>query len=132
MAGMEIKDDEVLWEQTYENPVDNARHFLFWCPGCEAYHSIRTGGDRKNGAQWTFNNDKVKPTFEPSYLCGVNNFTEMRCHSFIRNGIIEYLEDCHHKFAGQMVQLPTIKAISAKLRAKYDDDEGEPNVDIIS
>ena len=31
---------------------------------------------------------------------------EERCHSFIRDGKIQYLNDCTHEFAGKTVELP--------------------------
>lgn len=89
---------------------------LFYCPGCEEAHQIDT-------AKWEFNGDYEKPTFSPSYLTWNdpnpnadpkydpkgkyrNGF---RCHSFIKNGNIEYLSDCSHKLAGQTVKLPSWK-----------------------
>lgn len=32
------------------------------------------------------------------------------CHSFIRDGRIEFLSDCTHALAGQTVDLPDIEA----------------------
>lgn len=84
---------------------------LFWCPGCKEAHQIDSG-------EWEFNNDFEKPTFNPSYLTWLDpnpnagmeprfkKFREgFRCHSFIKDGMIEYLSDCTHKLAGQTVAL---------------------------
>jgi len=62
--------------------------YTFYCPGCREIHNINTS--------WRFNGDYEKPTIEPSILVqweeGVM-FQKMRCHSFIRNGDIQFLTD---------------------------------------
>lgn len=89
--------------------------YLFWCLGCEEYHQINTN---KN-MQWDFNGSLTRPTFSPSYLTWLdpnpNAMPEhdpmgkfrngFRCHSFIKDGQIQYLEDCTHKLAGQTVAM---------------------------
>lgn len=81
----------------------------FTCPGCEADHAIYTEGYPHPGPCWTFNGDLVKPTFSPSLLVRWD-FGEKRepkvCHSFIRGGNIEFLNDCTHSLAGKTVPLP--------------------------
>lgn len=92
--------------------VEKSTIVLFECPGCEEGHQIDT-------AKWEFNNDYENPTFSPSYLTWVDPnpkadpkfrngkyYNGFRCHSFIRNGYIEFLSDCTHKLAGQTVRLP--------------------------
>lgn len=59
---------------------------------------------------WGFNGDVDKPTFTPSLavLSATrisNEYTEMRCHSFIRDGQIQYLPDCDHELAGQTIDM---------------------------
>ena len=96
----------------------------FFCPACKDWHAI----DRK---RWTFNGDVDKPTFNPSVLhtsghympghqgdcwCDYNkkhpdnpsDFTCGRCHSFVTDGKIQFLSDCTHELAGQIVELPDI------------------------
>jgi len=46
-----------------------------------------------------------KPTFAPSLLCNGHD-PALRCHSFVRDGRIEFLPDCQHALAGQTVELP--------------------------
>lgn len=75
--------------------------FLLWCPGCDGIHPI----DKR----WTFNGDLVRPTFEPSLLVHGDPRAvppRPRCHSFIREGRIQFLGDCQHALAGQTVALP--------------------------
>jgi hypothetical protein len=67
------------------------------------------------GAQWSFNRNGDTPTFSPSimvtwdfYPGGVEAGQAVKkvCHSFIREGRIEYLGDCTHELAGQTVDMP--------------------------
>jgi hypothetical protein len=68
-------------------------HWLFWCPGCECAHSI----DKR----WTFNGDVHKPTIRASILTKGGP----RCHSFVTDGQIQFLNDCTHALAGQTVKM---------------------------
>ena len=46
-----------------------------------------------------------QPTLSPSYLTGTNNFTDNRCHSYIKEGMIQFLGDSHHALRGETVKL---------------------------
>lgn len=100
--------------------------YSFHCPGCDDEHVI--------GLSWSFNGSVGAPTFAPSVLVrsghylhtpevpgncycdwsqrmpGIepSSFKCMRCHSFIRDGRIQFLGDCTHALAGQTVDLPEI------------------------
>ena len=78
--------------------------FLFYCPGCGTGHGFKTDGP---GPCWTFNGYMVKPTINPSLLirCGHGDEPPDVCHSFVRDGQIQFLNDCTHKLAGQTVPL---------------------------
>jgi hypothetical protein len=111
----------------YADGQGNHLGWLFFCPGCKKRHAPSTG--------WTFNGDFEKPTFSPSILVtGVNmpeedpatgdyrrgedgeylkdaegkllGWTPMQCHSFVRDGMIQFLGDCTHSLVGQTVPLP--------------------------
>lgn len=99
------------------------------CPGCKDTHELTDG--------WKFNGNVESPTFSPSLLtrsghyapnrretdtcwCTYNAeqrekgepespFTCYQCHSFIRDGKIEFLSDCTHELAGQTVELPEVE-----------------------
>lgn len=75
--------------------------FLIWCPGCKRRHPFRTQG---SGPKWRFNGDLLRPTFTPSLLCNRHS-PEDRCHSFVTDGRIRFLADCHHELAGQTIDL---------------------------
>jgi len=77
---------------------EDVQRYMFHCPGCQYGHAF----DEKT---WHFNYDLIKPTLTPSYLTGQDNFTKMRCHSYIRDGKIQFLDDCFHSLKGQTVDL---------------------------
>jgi hypothetical protein len=95
--------------------------YAFWCPGCKVFHGIEN---------WAFDGNEEVPTFSPSVLVRGRDFTELGeqqyqawcqagypmphepfesadqiCHSYIRAGMIEYLDDCTHKFRGKTIPL---------------------------
>lgn len=76
--------------------------YVFHCPGCEYGHPFEICA---NGDGWTWNGSLDKPTFTPSLLVAKDTPTS-RCHSFVTDGRIQFLSDCHHKLAGQTVDLP--------------------------
>lgn len=97
---------------------------LFWCPGCEEYHAVMIGeGSRP---RWTFNGDFERPTLVPSILVRSGHYVDGKkdcwctyeerlgrpspfhcrvCHSFVRDGSIQFLNDCTHALAGKTVPL---------------------------
>ena len=78
-------------------------HMIFECPGCGCAHGVRVNGERNEaGGSWGWNGSMEKPTFTPSVL----SQETIRCHSFVKNGRIQFLTDCEHELAGQTVELP--------------------------
>lgn len=95
------------------------------CPGCKTTHCLNT--NPANGKPcWGFNGDLDKPTFSPSILeksghyCQRGNHPKTEedchackegydmcyiCHSFVKDGMIQFLNDCTHDLAGQTVEL---------------------------
>lgn len=82
--------------------------FAFHCPGCEYGHAVAVNGARmENGAAWQWNGSLGAPTFQPSLLINKDlQGDSPRCHSFVKNGRIQFLNDSTHKLAGQTVELP--------------------------
>ena len=86
---------------------------FFFCPGCENVHCVNTSGPR-----WTYNNNVDKPTFSPSILVTTrwsqniepgdnpDEYKDEICHSFINDGMIQFLGDSTHKLANKTVPLP--------------------------
>ena len=90
----------------------------FWCPACNDIHQIviAPGG-------WWWNGSYDKPTYKESIsvrgtakLTAAEHVDIMRgkpveprkthCHSFVKDGRIQYLDDCTHDMAGSTVDLP--------------------------
>lgn len=78
----------------------------FRCPGCDEVHVVNTKPG--NGPVWDWNGDVDKPTVSPSIQVTKPWVTrsELGCHSYVREGRIEFLSDCKHALAGQTVNLP--------------------------
>lgn len=81
----------------------------FDCPGCNEPHVVPVTGSNA----WGFNSDFDRPTLTPSILVyphaillddGTTGQSH-RCHSFVRDGRIEFLGDCTHPLAGKTVDL---------------------------
>lgn len=88
---------------------DTVSHGLwFHCPGCGRGHRVMTKEYNDGPTQWEWNGDLVKPTFSPSILTWWTEGEEKkdcRCHSFVTDGMIQFLSDCTHALAGQTVPL---------------------------
>jgi hypothetical protein len=86
---------------------------MFFCPGCQSMHGVWVRQPNPTtGAQWTWNGSAERPTFAPSIVIygepsEGRKTRVMRCHSFIRDGRIQYLDDSEHGLRGQTVALPT-------------------------
>lgn len=107
--------------QGHMTPVD-------WCPT-----GTQPSPHAAGRARWGFNGKLELPTLSPSILmrtghhapghtgacwCTWNEqhpepedsapFTCLICHSFVRDGRIQFLGDCTHALAGQTVDLPEV------------------------
>jgi hypothetical protein len=107
----------------------------FICPGCGQDHTCPTAEYHAEGYQndiWGFNGNFDRPTFTPSLLWRSGHFMHSptpqqpycwhnpapgveakpewcyRCHSFVTDGRIQFLSDCSHALAGQIIELPEI------------------------
>jgi len=85
--------------------------YIFHCPGCKYGHHVRYKGPEP---VWQVSGvEEDKPTVSPSLLVWQSR-PEHRCHSFVREGKIQFLDDCHHELKGQTVEL-----------TDFDDDMGD-------
>jgi Family of unknown function (DUF6527) len=80
--------------------------WVFHCPGCGHDHPFHTDPNGHPTRQsWTWNGSIDAPTFMPSLLV----FTDLpskRCHSYVKDGKIQFLNDCFHALKGQTVEIP--------------------------
>lgn len=102
---------QLIWvldgEQRYQG-------LMFWCPGCEAadggggLHLLPIAGDTGGKPRWDFDGNLEAPTLTPSILTRISRDPELVCHSFLREGVFQFLNDCSHKLAGQHVPMPEL------------------------
>ena len=82
------------------------------CPANEATHiTLRFPGPTgrltlpiKPPAGWDFDGNVEQPTLNPSVLTTMDH-KQQRCHSYVRGGSVQFLDDCSHEFKGQTVPL---------------------------
>jgi len=97
----------VLLSRLIYQPDQNT--IAFRCPAKECgVHRVNIGLPIPNKT-WTWNGDLEKPTFKPSInASGVDPETGevlYRCHSHVKDGMIQFLGDCTHELKGQTVPL---------------------------
>ncbi len=84
---------------------------MFVCPGCiemlggTGLNMLPVNCTNKT-LQWEWDKNLILPTLYPSILTRVG--TEGVCHSFLRKGRFEFLDDCTHSLAGQTVEMPDL------------------------
>ncbi len=92
---------------------------MFVCPGCAEPYTLPSGesytpsgihmlpvNSSDKSPSWAWDGDIEAPTVSPSIL---TRWNDRVCHSFLRAGVFEFLDDCTHSLAGQsvpMVDLP--------------------------
>lgn len=82
---------------------------VFMCPGCGYRHYLNL--DTADSPRWQFTGTCDSPTFTPSvlYTRQRSDGTKYICHSFIREGNIEFLMDSTHILSGKIVVLDDIQ-----------------------
>ncbi len=111
---------------------EESEGFTYWCQGCKSHHTVCTMS-KVGGAVWGFNGNHDKPTFTPSVLVTSGHYLShhkpgdscwctyaaehpdeadvfkcQRCHTFITDGMVQFLGDCTHELAGQTLPLPNL------------------------
>jgi hypothetical protein len=82
---------------------------MFVCPGCEklggsGLHMLPVNSPQTSPS-WGWNENLEKPTLTPSIL---TKYDDRVCHSFLTDGVFEFLSDCSHELAGQKVEIPDL------------------------
>lgn len=88
--------------------VSEATHVMLNVPGPVPTRilPIRIGQQNAEQNGWEWNGDVDKPTLSPSILTRAGSEQHpIVCHSYVRNGMIEFLNDCTHSYAGKTVEL---------------------------
>jgi hypothetical protein len=111
--------------------IDGEKFLQFWCPGCDEAHGPIIERTRSERPLWQWNGDRERPTISPSLLIRSGHYAPGHlkngicwctynaehpadpapckcyvCHSFVRDGQIQFLSDCTHHLAGQTVAIP--------------------------
>lgn len=87
---------------------DDEYYYHFKCPGCKCEHAVAVDSPNYLCATWSWNRSMDKPTFYPSILVKWQygeQLTKHVCHSYVKDGTIQFLSDCTHKLAGQTVEI---------------------------
>ena len=67
---------------------------------------VMISGTRAGTGKWTWNGSVDSPTLKPSILTrGGPPQTPIVCHTFVNDGLVQFLSDCTHELAGQTVPL---------------------------
>ena len=111
----------------------DATHVKIHIPGATGKLTlpVMLRGTREGTGNWTWNGDTEKPTLKPSVLVTRGHFVQgfnaaedfcwcsyalehpgeevsfkcVRCHTWITDGKAQFLSDCSHELAGQMLDL---------------------------
>ena len=88
--------------------------YFVYCPGCERAHRFMVVNEAVPEQVWEFDGNMESPTFSPSLLMQTSEWdghqwVRYACHSFLKNGVWEFLSDSTHDLAGRdapMVDFP--------------------------
>lgn len=107
-----MSNKAVLANVTDSEGLQVEGHFMMHCPGCNMLHGIYSKEYKTplglTLGKWRFNGDMEKPTFSPSLLVtspSASGQERRVCHSFIRDGQWQFLNDCTHELAGKTVPM---------------------------
>lgn len=97
----------------FVNDHDNRyKALMFVCPGCLAdpmggsgLHMLAVNSPNKNPS-WDWNENLEEPTLSPSILSRISD--KVVCHSFLKNGVFDFLSDSTHPLSGKQVPIPDL------------------------
>lgn len=112
MKAKPFKRGETEKGQTIFRPCEpsEATHVKIRTPGpwpTRMLPVVQGNTDRRGTPCWTWNGDTIAPTLKPSILTGRDTKPEekLKCHSFVTDGKIKFLDDSTHEFAGRTMDL---------------------------
>lgn len=98
---------------------------MFVCPGCAAAEGEGTGlhllpvNSETKTPSWQWNGDLEAPTLSPSIL----SQGACRCHSYLRDGVFEFLSDSDHPLSGQSVPMPDLPDWAVNELSEEEDED---------
>jgi hypothetical protein len=110
---MKAKPVRLISQQWVQVPVEEATHVhlifpLPLPPLQNRYIPIQLSGSRADTVNWSWNGDTEKPTLRPSILTQFywgEDQVLYKCHSFVEDGIVQFLTDCSHENLGKSLEL---------------------------
>lgn len=81
------------------------------CPGCGSIHYLNVNSP-DDKPKWDFFGSLEEPSFYPSLLSYTPNDI-YRCHSFITQGKMRFLDDCSHTNKNALLDMPEIDETSS-------------------
>ncbi len=90
-----------------ESPTGSSAMLVFECPGCRYGHGVNVRVPAGSSVPcWQWNGSLESPTVEPSILVNASKLGGYPlCHSFLRDGKLQFLSDSTHELAGKTVPL---------------------------
>lgn len=109
---MKAKPVKLINQQWIQVSIQEATHVqlkfpLEFKPLQDRYIPFQLSGSRENTNNWSWNGDTEKPTLKPSILTTypIIGGETYRCHTFVNDGKVQFLQDCSHELVGQTVDL---------------------------
>lgn len=100
---------------------------MFICPGCAAggpekyagLHELPVNATGIAPVSWDWDGNLEAPTLSPSLL----SRGHCLCHSFLRQGVFEFLPDSDHPLSGQKVPMPDLPQWAIDMHQASDNEE---------
>lgn len=102
---MKAKPVKLIYGQGYEPcSIEDATQVTLNIPGPTGRLTLPVilSGTREGTGCWTWNGSTEAPTLRPSILTEGHDF---RCHLWINDGQVQFLDDCSHELRNQLVPL---------------------------
>lgn len=83
----------------------------FICPGCASFGGSGLHMLPVNSfaiPSWMFNGDLEKPTLTPSIFSNSGPDGHHVCHSFLTDGVFNFLSDSTHIYSGKQIPIPDL------------------------
>ena len=127
----------MLREEFFHGEVGAVANLAALCPACGFEHGFRVdldGHGKWKGDVWEFDGNYLSPTFSPSMGANLRGYEKHHpvCHSFLQDGVWQFLGDCTHEMAGEQVAMipPEPDATFQRRHGwhlfPWTDDEGNP------